>query len=169
MQHAMPTTSPPTSSSGILQHQNNHQPIRNSFHHTSPSMTTQFIANHPQNNFQAANRISAGPIIEIEKPDDILNLESMTECRISTDLRWRALVSTRTDTNFAWYLAKELFPPEDMIGKNFRGTRGKLGLSPRRRRAIEHAVIDVYGHTKLPNAVTGINTDSRNLKRQKQC
>ncbi|CAC5385915.1 unnamed protein product [Mytilus coruscus] len=159
MQHAMPTTSPPTSSSGILQgleHQNNHQPIRNSFNHTSPSMTTQFIANHPQNNFQAANRISAGPIVEIDKPDDIINLARITEC------------STRTDTNFAWYLAKELFPPEDMIGKNFRGTRGKLGLSPRRRRAIEHAVIDVYGQTKLPNAVTGINTGIRNLKRQKQ-
>ncbi|VDI68226.1 Hypothetical predicted protein [Mytilus galloprovincialis] len=172
MQHAMPTTSPPTSSSGILQgleHQNNHQPIRNSFNHTSPLMTTQFIANHSQNNFLAANRMSAGPIVEIEKPDDIiLNLARITECRISTDLRWRALGSTRTDTNFAWYLAKELFPPEDMIGKNFRGTRGKLGLSPRRRRAIEHAVIDVYGQTQLPNAVAGINTGIRNMKRQKQ-
>ncbi|XP_076075840.1 uncharacterized protein LOC143046566 [Mytilus galloprovincialis] len=171
MQHAMPTTSPPTSSSGILQgleHQNNHQPIRNSFNHTSPLMTTQFIANHSQNNFLAANRMSAGPIVEIEKPDDIINLARITECRISTDLRWRALGSTRTDTNFAWYLAKELFPPEDMIGKNFRGTRGKLGLSPRRRRAIEHAVIDVYGQTQLPNAVAGINTGIRNMKRQKQ-
>ncbi|CAG2242360.1 unnamed protein product [Mytilus edulis] len=118
----LPTTSPPTSSSGILhglEHQNNHQPIRNSFNHTSPLMTTQFIANHSQNNFLAANRMSAGPIVEIEKPDDIINLARITECRISTDLRWRALGSTRTDTNFAWYLAKEFFSPEDMIGKTF--------------------------------------------------
>jgi hypothetical protein len=42
-------------------------------------------------------------------------------------------------------LTQKVFRPEELHGRNYNGGRKKLGLSPRCRHAVEHAVIENYG------------------------
>ena len=55
--------------------------------------------------------------------------------------------------NFGWILAQQVHAPEDLLVSNYNG-KGRMGLSPGRKHAIEEAAITVYSYGFLFNCTT---------------
>ncbi|CAC5397764.1 unnamed protein product [Mytilus coruscus] len=106
----------------------------------------------------------SAPITEISSNTTTIG---NNELRIAQDVQWEIKNTSQNNTgSFGWKMTRRIFKREELHGKNFYGRKGKPGLSPRRRNAIEHAILDTYGsNSALTQAVTAINTGIRNLHR----
>ena len=109
----------------------------------------------------------SGALLEIVSPADLLPALADTEVRIKPDKVRTTMSDSVSARNFGWNLVKMLFSPQEIIGRNFWGNKGKIPLSPRRRHAIEHAIIDTYGQENLQTCITGINTGIRNFRSER--
>jgi len=96
-------------------------------------------------------------IAEVKSYSDVL--PSHNEVRLDPSLQAEYYNASCSYQNFAWNITKALYHPEELHGRNYHGKRGKLGLSPRRRKTINNALINTYGsQMQLNNAITAINT-----------
>ncbi|CAC5363355.1 unnamed protein product [Mytilus coruscus] len=109
----------------------------------------------------------SGALLEVVSPADLLPALADTEVRIKPDKVRTIMTDSVSPRNFGWNLVKMLFSPQEIIGRNFWGNKGKIPLSPRRRHAIEHAIIDTYGQENLQTCITGINTGIRNFRSER--
>ncbi|XP_063436864.1 uncharacterized protein LOC134718300 [Mytilus trossulus] len=111
-----------------------------------------------------------GNILELSSASDLLTMTSNqhTELRVGMTAMWEVQADSCSAGNFAWRLAKKLYTADQLNGKNYRGKKGKPALSPRRKHAIEHAIIDCYGPNpeNLTQGMIAINTGIRNMGRK---
>ncbi|CAG2202782.1 unnamed protein product [Mytilus edulis] len=111
-----------------------------------------------------------GNILELTSASDLLTMSSNqhTELRVGMTAMWEVQADSCSAGNFAWRLAKKLYTVDQLNGKNYSGKKGKLALSPRRKHAIEHAIIDCYGPNpeNLTQGMIAINTGIRNMSRK---
>ena len=65
---------------------------------------------------------------------------------------------------------KALFSAEDLINNNYNGNRdGKGTMSPRRKHAVEHAVLDHFQNDRKVSVISNaVNTGLRNRRIQKK-
>ncbi|KAK3108128.1 hypothetical protein FSP39_001699 [Pinctada imbricata] len=68
--------------------------------------------------------------------------------------------------NFLWHLTKEFYEDRELVGKNFMGRKGREGLSPRRRKAVSRAYVEIYGSAtdSFSKAINAVNNGIRALK-----
>ncbi|CAG2256105.1 unnamed protein product [Mytilus edulis] len=111
-----------------------------------------------------------GNILELSSASDLLTMSSNqhTELRVGMTAMWEVQADSCSAGNFAWRLAKKLYTADQLNGKNYSGKKGKPALSPRRKHAIEHAIIDCYGPNpeNLTQGMIAINTGIRNMCRK---
>lgn len=111
-----------------------------------------------------------GPIVEVETAEDLDSAPttSDTELRVPLTIVWEIQSTSCSPGNFAWKLARRLFSTDQLKDKNYSGRKGKAALSPRRKHAIEHAIIDGYGPNQahITEAIQAINVGIRNIGRQ---
>lgn len=107
-----------------------------------------------------------GPLHEISDGNDLNGVPSNAEIRIRQSVISDAMEESCSRGNLSWRLAQTVYRHDELNGRNYRGTRNKQALSPRRRHAIEHAVIENYGMTKetFYDIQQSINTGLRNMK-----
>ena len=103
-----------------------------------------------------------GAILEIETAADIQTATPTTEVRVKPELLRKLKNASVSTKNFGWNLVKLLFSPNEIVGRNFNGNKGKQQLSPRRRHAVEHGITDMYGEDMIQTPITGINKGLRN-------
>jgi hypothetical protein len=111
---------------------------------------------------------SSGPIIEIEKPEDIVGAPEDAEFRIRQKTSLSASNSACSKGNFGWILAQSIYTKDELVGRNFFGNRKNIpAISPRHCHAIEHAVAEVYGchDLYLKEIIAGINTGLKRLRK----
>ncbi|XP_076108781.1 uncharacterized protein LOC143076797 [Mytilus galloprovincialis] len=106
-----------------------------------------------------------GPIHQVKCNTDI-EIDFL-ELRIHPDTVCKVSSNSLTDSQFIFNLAKELFTPAEMFGRNYTGQKGKQSLSPRRKHAIEHCVFDIKGPHMLKQIGSSINNGIRNMFRKK--
>ncbi|XP_076083607.1 uncharacterized protein LOC143054474 [Mytilus galloprovincialis] len=106
-----------------------------------------------------------GPIHQVKSNTDI-EIDFL-ELRIHPDTVSKVSSNSLTDSQFIFNLAKELFTPAEMFGRNYTGQKGKQSLSPRRKHAIEHCVFDIKGPHMLKQIGSSINNGIRNMFRKK--
>ncbi|KAL4240604.1 hypothetical protein ACF0H5_001395 [Mactra antiquata] len=103
-------------------------------------------------------KCSQGQLVEISSAHDIIPGDF--EFRINPITVRHVNSYSVSLGNFGWNLVQQLFSADELVGRNYRGGKGKLGLSPRRVHAIEHAVSDLFGNQgnnlkQIANAVNG--------------
>jgi Sec-independent protein translocase protein TatA len=111
----------------------------------------------------------AGPIVEIETPDDMIGVSENAEVRVKQTKTFEIFNKACSKSNFGWMVTQTLYKDEEMIGRNFFGNRRNTpALSPRRRHAVEHAIAEVYGlcEANLKEVIKGVNTGLRHLRRR---
>ncbi|XP_061194227.1 uncharacterized protein LOC133202425 [Saccostrea echinata] len=137
---------------------------------TAPSTAEPIISPPPLNsrrgkkpfNFECA----PGPLHEISSPNDMAGIPSDAEVRIRQSVISDVLEESCSRGNLSWRLTQAVYRSDELSGRNYKGGRNKLALSPRRRHAVEHAVIENYGMTKETffDIYSSVNTGLRNMK-----
>ena len=100
---------------------------------------------------------------EILEKNDWLHTGPETKLRVGRDFIWKYCTSVKSVGNFGWALAQNLYSVEEMTERNYNGNGQKSALSPRRRHAIEEAVIENYGEGHMKQVRTAINTGIRGI------
>ncbi|KAL4237908.1 hypothetical protein ACF0H5_002618 [Mactra antiquata] len=103
-------------------------------------------------------KCSQGQLVEISSAHDIIPGDF--EFRINPITVRHVKSYSVSLGNFGCNLVQQLFSADELVGRNYRGGKRKLGLSPRRVHAIEHAVSDLFGNQgnnlkQIANAVNG--------------
>ena len=108
--------------------------------------------------------------VDIRSFHDMKSISYQHKIRISRDVVRDASVRATHLGNFGWILAQQVYAPEDLLVCNYNG-KGRMGLSPRRKHAIEEAALDTYGSSPGYRSVlvTSINTGIRSLKFRTKC
>ncbi|XP_069109352.1 uncharacterized protein [Argopecten irradians] len=112
-----------------------------------------------------------GSLVEVESFADMKAIPRDAEVRVRQHVINKTINSSCSTGNFAWTLAQRLFNENELFGRNYRGKRGKLALSPRRTHAIEHCVVACYGDNfdNLGESRRAIDTGIRNMKFKTKC
>ena len=82
--------------------------------------------------------------VDIRSFHDMKSISYQHKIIISRDVVRDASVTATHLGNFGWILAQQVYAPEDLLVSNYNG-KGRMGLSPRRKHAIEEAALDTYG------------------------
>ncbi|XP_069110080.1 uncharacterized protein [Argopecten irradians] len=109
---------------------------------------------------------SEGRLYEISCARDMKHIAEGVEIRVHSSVVTSARVSSCSVGNFGWTLTQALFDDEELIGRNYKGRKGKKALSPRRMKAIERCVQGCYGPNEgnFKEIVKAINTGIRYMQ-----
>ncbi|XP_069109125.1 uncharacterized protein [Argopecten irradians] len=109
---------------------------------------------------------SEGRLYEISCARDMKDIAEGMEIRVHSSVVTSARVSSCSVGNFGWTLTQALFDDQELIGRNYKGRKGKKALSPRRMKAIEQCVQGCYGPNEgnFKEIVKAINTGIRYMQ-----
>ena len=105
----------------------------------------------------------------MSNPSDICDGEDV-EFFIESNLTHELLEKSCSAGNFLWKATKVLYSEEEIVNKNYCGTKGKKGFTPRRKHTIKHLYMKNYDSNKdnFMKAITAINMGINGLSKKRK-